>query len=106
MNRVRMPQPARLRAFRLRAFDGGKSHPDWSVSGAERECLVYAKDEKWARQLASDQFSPAVASCRGSPWANRELVECKEGSFLGAPVSRVENVFRLEGATWRVTRGR
>ena len=104
MNRVRMPEPARLRAFRLRAFDGGKSHPDWAASSADRECLVYAKDEARARQLAINEFSPATASSRGSPWANRELVHCKEGAFLGAPVSRVEKVFRLDGATWRVTR--
>ena len=79
-----MTQP--LEAFTLRPVD--LTRPNWAASTHKSRCTVFARDERAARRIASNQFRIAVASTMGkpsptSPWLSEDDVYCVIASVPG-----------------------
>lgn len=75
-----------LEAFTLRPVD--LTRPNWAASTHKSRCTVFARDERSARRIASNQFRIAVARTMGqpmptSPWLNDDDVYCLVASVPG-----------------------
>jgi len=72
-----------LEAFTLRPVD--LTSPNWAASTHKSRCTVFARDERAARRIASNEFRIAVARTMGqpiptSPWLNEDDVYCMKAS--------------------------
>lgn len=75
-----------LEAFTLRPVD--LTSPNWAASTHRSRCTVFARDERTARRIASNEFRIAVARTMGqplptSPWLNEDDVFCMKANFQG-----------------------
>lgn len=75
-----------LEAFTLRPVD--LTSPNWAASTHKSRCTVFARDERAARRIASNEFRIAVARTMGqpipsSPWLNEDDVYCMKASVQG-----------------------
>ncbi len=78
-------QPANTRVFRLRPVN--LNDPNWKASTHKGSVIVYAEDEKSARQYAKLAYGIAVerqpdGRTLYNPWGDPDLVMCNEASHL------------------------
>lgn len=86
---------ANLEAFTLRPVD--LTSPNWAVSSHRSRCTVFARDEKAARRIASNEFRIAVVRTMGqpiptSPWLDEDEVYCLKASVQGGITPDMEGV--------------
>jgi len=84
-----------LEAFTLRPVD--LTSPNWAASTHKSRCTVFARDERSARRIASNQFRIAVSRTMGqpiptSPWLNDDDVYCMIASVPGGISPDLEGI--------------
>lgn len=84
-----------LEAFTLRPVD--LTSPNWAASTHRSRCTVYARDERMARRIASNEFRLTVARTMGqpvptSPWLDEDEVICTIASVPGGISADLEGV--------------
>lgn len=88
-----MTQP--LEAFTLRPVD--LTSPNWVASTHKSRCTVFARDERAARRIASNQFRIVISRTMGqpiptSPWLSDEDVYCVTASVPGGISPDLEGI--------------
>lgn len=84
-----------LEAFVLRPVDLTSSN--WLASTHRSRCTVFAKDERAARRIASNEFRIAVVRTMGqpiptSPWLDEDEVICTIASVPGGISADMEGL--------------